>query len=99
MIQTLGKFPKELSNKTCFEDKKERGKKENKERKKKTETENGESKRKASLKELVGLELSMALIFFPPRLSLGRFLLKCRNFMDVGTGDGKCIIIHNNCCT
>ena len=32
-------------------------------------------KKKSSLKELPGLELSMALIFFPPSLSLGRFLL------------------------
>lgn len=82
----------------CFEDKKVRGKKENKERKKKIEIENGESKRKVFLKEFVGFELSMVLIFFLLRFSFGRFLLKCRNFMDVGIGDGKCIIIYNNCC-
>lgn len=69
--------------------------------KEETETKDGESKNKkeASFKELSKLELRMALILFPPSLSLGRFLLKCRNFMDVGTGDRKCIIIHNNCCT
>lgn len=54
---------------------------------------------KKKVEELLGPELSMALIFFPRSLSLGRLLLKCRNFMDVGTGDGKCIIIHNNRCT
>lgn len=71
-----------------------------KRKRKETETKNGERKRKrrASFKELLGVELSMALILFLPSLSLGRFLLKCRNFIDVETGDGKCIATHN-CCT
>lgn len=57
---------------------KERGKEEKKE-------ENGESRRRAS-----GTRIKSGINFFsPPSLSLGRLLLKCRNFMDVGTGDGK----------
>lgn len=74
----------------------ERGNEEKKEIRK---TKRIEKVKKKVEEKLLGPELSMALIFFPPSLSLGRLLLKCRNFMDVGTGDGKCIIIHNNRCT
>lgn len=49
------------------------GEKEKKKRKRESKEES--LKKKSSLKELPGLELSMALIFFPPSLSLGRFLL------------------------